>query len=82
MQAPLVLHKVDCKIHHFFTIYHPHNAVTPSPQVMERSLTFLHRQTAILRAALEPLTETDRQRLKAHGLGSSSLGNGMVSSDE
>jgi hypothetical protein len=46
---------------------------------MERSLTFLHRQTAILRAALEPLTDADRQRLKEHGLGSSSLGNGMVS---
>ncbi|KXZ45516.1 hypothetical protein GPECTOR_53g102 [Gonium pectorale] len=48
---------------------------TAFTQVMEQRHNFLHRQVMLLRASVEPLLEADRQRLKAHCIGPTSLGN-------
>ncbi len=57
----------------FLALHAPH---PPCPQIMEKRHNFLHRQALLVRASVEPLTDADWARLRAHSLGPTSLGDG------
>ncbi|PNH11707.1 Transportin-1 [Tetrabaena socialis] len=55
---------------------------TAFTQVMEQRHNFLHRNSLLLRASIEPVGAADELRLREHSLGPTSLGDGSLGNDK